>query len=330
MARDVRLIRSPVSVAGMVLTTISAAVFLVVFLADLFGLHTNPYIGIVFFLILPAIFLFGLALIPLGAWIERRRRRRGLPPSELRWPTLDLNDPHRRTVAVIVFTLTIANVVIVSLAAYRGVEYLDSPQFCGAVCHEPMGPEYAAYQEGPHAHVACVECHVGPGAASFTRAKLAGTRRVFAVMLDSYNRPIPPPINDLRPARDTCEHCHWAEKFHGDKIRSFAEYADDETNTESVTTLRVHVGGGSAQLGIATGIHWHMNVANQVEYVAADEAHDQESPMCVCRRRTARCASTTRRASPPSRSPARRGAGWTAWTATTGRATRTPRAPSER
>ena len=72
--KTVRLIRSPVSIVGMVLTTISAVVFLVVFFADLFGMHSNPYIGIVFFLILPGVFLFGLALIPLGAWIERRRR----------------------------------------------------------------------------------------------------------------------------------------------------------------------------------------------------------------------------------------------------------------
>ena len=67
MARDVRLIRSPVSVAGMVLTTISAVLFVVVLLADLFGLHTNPYLGIVFFLLLPALFVLGLLLIPLGA-----------------------------------------------------------------------------------------------------------------------------------------------------------------------------------------------------------------------------------------------------------------------
>jgi len=73
----VRPIRSPVSIAGMVLTTISAVSFLVVFFADLFGLHTNPYIGLVFFLLLPGLFVIGLVLIPLGAWIERRRRAAG-------------------------------------------------------------------------------------------------------------------------------------------------------------------------------------------------------------------------------------------------------------
>jgi hypothetical protein len=78
----VRLIRSPLSIAGMVLTTISAVVFLVVFLADLFGMHTNPYVGILFFLVLPALFVLGLLMIPLGVWVERRRRAAGRPPSE--------------------------------------------------------------------------------------------------------------------------------------------------------------------------------------------------------------------------------------------------------
>src|SRR4029434_10543576 len=123
MARDVRLIRSPISIAGMVLTTISAVVFIVVLLGDLFGLHTNPYLGIVFFLILPALFVLGLLLIPLGAWVERRRRAAGKPPASVEWPRIDLNEARQRTVAVIVFCLTMANIVIVSLGAYKGVEY---------------------------------------------------------------------------------------------------------------------------------------------------------------------------------------------------------------
>ena len=268
-ARDVRLIRSPISVAGMVLTTISAVVFLIVFFADLLGLHTNPYLGILFFLVLPGIFLFGLALIPLGAWLERRRRHRGAP--DVRWPHLDLNNPVHRHTAIIIFGLTMANIIIVSLAAYRGVEYMDSVQFCGQVCHTVMKPEFAAYQDSAHSRVACVQCHIGPGASWFARSKVSGLRQVFAVSFTTYSRPIPSPVQNLRPARDTCEQCHWPEKFHGDKIRRVVEYADDEKNTESVTTLQVHVGGGSERLGIAQGIHWHMNVANEVEYISTDD-----------------------------------------------------------
>ena len=96
-------------------------------------------------------------------------------------------------------------------------------------------------------------------------------RQLFAVSFHTYSRPIPSPVQNLRPARDTCEQCHWPEKFHGDVIRRVPEYADDEKNTETVTTLQMHVGGGNERLGIATGIHWHMNVANEIEYIATDE-----------------------------------------------------------
>ena len=271
MSREVRLIRSPLSVIGMMLTTVSAVTFLVVFLADLFGLHTNPYIGILFFLVLPTIFLVGLVLIPLGAWIERRRRAAGKAPSQVHWPRIDLNIPTQRRTAVAIFALTMANVVIVSLAAYRGVEYMDSVQFCGQVCHEVMKPEFIAYQDGPHSRVTCVQCHIGPGASWFARSKVSGMRQVIAVARGSYSRPIASPVQNLRPAREVCEQCHWPEKFHGDKIRRVAEYGDDEKNTESVTTLQVHVGGGSQRMGTATGIHWHMNVANEIEYITTDE-----------------------------------------------------------
>ena len=223
-----------------------------------------------FFLVLPALFVFGLVLIPLGAWVERRRRAAGKAPSAINWPLVDLNDPRQRTTAVIVFLLTIANVVIVSLAAYRGVEYMDSVAFCGGVCHTPMKPEFVAHDDQPHARVACVECHVGAGATSFAKAKLAGTRRVLAVTSGTYPRPIKAAPDQLLPARETCERCHWSEQFHGDKVRRVVEYANDEKNTESVTTLRLRVGGGNARLGRASGIHWHMNLTNDIEYIASD------------------------------------------------------------
>ena len=248
----------------MVLTTISAVIFLVVFLADLFGLHTNPYMGIVFFLILPGVFLASLALIPFGAWLESRRRARGHAASAPQWPRLDLNDATQRRSVFIFIVLTASNIVIVSLAAYRGIEFMDSPTFCGQVCHTVMKPEFTAYQDSVHSRVTCVQCHIGSGASWFARSKVSGTRQVFAVAFRTFSRPIPSPVRNLRPARDTCEQCHWPEKFHGDMIRRVYEYAEDEKNTESVTTLQVHVGGGSERLGIAQGIHWHMNVANEV------------------------------------------------------------------
>ena len=270
MARDVRLIRSPISVAGMVITTISGVVFVVVLLADLFGLHTNPYLSILFFLLLPAAFVFGLLLIPLGAWVERRRRAAGKPATSVEWPHIDLNNPSHRRAAVIVFALTLANIVLVSLGTYKGVEYMDSVGFCGQVCHAPMKPEFVAHQNGPHARISCVECHVAPGARSMVRAKLAGTRRLLAVGRGTYSRPIVAATEDLVAARDTCEHCHSPSRFRGDVTRRIAEYADTEENTESVTTLRLRV-GGTDRVGRTAGIHWHADPSTVVEYIATDD-----------------------------------------------------------
>jgi hypothetical protein len=245
-------------IAGAVLTTVSAVLFLVVFLADLFGLHTNPYLGVLFFLLLPAGFVIGLVLFALGHW----------PAS---WPRIDLNDATQRATVTIVFALTIVNVVIVSMAAYRGVEYMDSVAFCGQVCHTPMQPEFVAHQTGAHANVKCVDCHVGAGASSFVSAKAAGTRRVLAVIRGNYSKPIVPAPSQLVKAVETCEECHSPARYHGDKVRRVVEYADNEKNAETVTTLKVHVGGGPDPTQSTVGIHWHANIANEIDYITTDD-----------------------------------------------------------
>jgi hypothetical protein len=140
-----------------------------------------------------------------------------------------------------------------------------------------MGPEFVAHQNGLHARILCVSCHVGPGATAFVSAKLNGTRQLRLVATGKYRRPIPTPIEDMPDVQSTCEHCHAPDRFVGDKIKVLYEYADDEANTETKTTVRLHVGGPVSGTGHGTGIHWHMNRANLVEYVAADEKREKIS-----------------------------------------------------
>jgi hypothetical protein len=263
-----RHVRNPLTLFGIWLTIVTGILFLVVFFADLFGLVHNPYLGILFFLLLPGFFILGLVLMPLGIYFSRRRERRGAA-GEYNWPIWDFNLPNYRRAAAIILGASLVNILVISLAAYRGVEYMDSPQFCGQVCHTVMKPEFTAYQNGPHARVACVGCHIGPGANWFVKSKLSGTRQLFAVALKTYPTPIPSPVENLRPARETCEQCHWPEKFTGDRVRVFREYADDDAVSETATTLRLHVGSGSEKLG-ATGIHWHMAPSTRVTYITTD------------------------------------------------------------
>jgi hypothetical protein len=265
--------RHPVSIVGAWLVTLSAFIFILVFLIDIFGLHTNPYFGLIFFVILPVFFVLGLLMIPFGIFLERRRRAHGLPPREL--PRIDLNNPIHQRGVVMILALSIVNLLIVSLAAYRAVDYMDSTEFCGRVCHTVMEPEYVAHREGPHSRVTCVECHVGSGVQSYVYYKLNGMRQLVHLVENSYPRPVPSPVFNLRPARSTCEMCHWPEKFHGDKVEIVPEYGNDEKNTNASTRLTLHIGGGLPQYGLGAGIHWHTNPQNEVDYIAADPKRQQ-------------------------------------------------------
>jgi hypothetical protein len=267
--RLVFLAQNPVSQTGVVLTT-SAAVTLIVFWIYLIvqARPVHPYTGIVFFLLLPGVFALGLILIPLGIWLRRRKlRARGELPTE--FPKIDLRSPYLRRALMIVGFLTFANFAIMGAASYKGVEYMDSAQFCGKTCHTVMEPEFTAYVDSPHSRVGCVECHIGPGAPWFVKAKISGVRQVFAVALKTYSKPIPSPVHDLRPARDTCEHCHWPQKFTGDRFLMRTKYADDEKNTPSTSVLLLKIGGRTAE-GLV-GIHGrHLSDAERIEYVSTD------------------------------------------------------------
>lgn len=264
----VALTRNPISLLGTAITTASAILIATLFAIEVFGFLGHPYIGILAYLILPAVFVLGLILIPIGIASERRRARRahamGEPPPG--FPVIDLNRGPTRRWLLIVVALTAVNVVILSVATYKGVEVMDSTKFCGTTCHSVMQPEYTTYARSPHARVKCVACHIGPGADWFVKSKFSGTWQVVAVAFDLYPRPIPTPIHDLRPARETCEQCHWPAKFSGDRFKVITHYQDDETTSEVKSVLLLRVGGQQGRR--SHGIHWHVDPDVRIRYRA--------------------------------------------------------------
>ncbi len=260
--------RNPISLVGVAVATATSVLFLGLLVVETLGLLRNPYVGLLLFVAIPALFLVGLLLIPVGIW--RRRRRLALGGTAEDWPVVDFRLPRTRQLVFTVAALTLVNGLIVSLAAYGAVHHMESASFCGTTCHTTMEPEYASYQVSPHARVACVACHVGPGAGALIESKVAGTRQLWQLVTNNVPTPIAVPVKAMRPARDTCETCHWAETSRGDTLRQVREYGDDEQSSETVTTLRLHVGGGRSDLPGGAGIHWHMNLDNRVEYIATD------------------------------------------------------------
>jgi len=266
----IALTRNWISLLGAALAAASGVLILVLFGIGFIGFHGGPYSGILTYLVLPGFFVTGLAMIPIGAWFERRRIRkmigRGEPAPA--FPVIDLNrDAVRRSVLALL-SVSVLNVAILALATYKGVEVMDSVGFCGSTCHSVMSPEYTTYQRSPHARVMCVSCHIGPGADWFVKSKLAGSWQLVSVTFRLYDRPIPVPVHNLRPARETCEQCHWPAKFVGDRLKVVTRYDADEKNTEKKTVLLLKVGG--VQGRGAQGIHWHVDPGIQLRY-RADE-----------------------------------------------------------
>jgi hypothetical protein len=258
-----------ITLTGAVVTTSTALTTIAFWFYDIFlpG-PPHPYVGLLVYLILPGIFVLGLLLIPIGIWIRRRSlRASGELPGV--FPAIDLKLPVVRRTLEYVAVATVLNLMIVGTASYRGVEYMDSTSFCGKTCHTVMDPEYTAYQNSPHSRVACVECHIGPGAGWFVRSKLSGLRQVVAVTFHTYSRPIPSPVKHLRPARETCEQCHWAQRFTGDKFLVNTSYKEDEKNTPQTDVLLLKVGGRTWQGSV--GIHGHhLADGARIRYISTD------------------------------------------------------------
>lgn len=256
------------SIIGATISIIS--LFLIVFLFVISTVFNqgSSYLGVVIYIALPTLLVIGLALIPIGMLIKFRRDRRHGERQALRWPMIDFNDYRHRNAFMIFSVGSTIFLLLTAVGSYEAFHYTESVEFCGTLCHKVMKPEYVAYQNSPHARVACVDCHVGSGADWYVRSKLSGLYQVYAVLANVYPRPITVPISNLRPARETCEECHWPQKFYSRSFRVEKHYLADGENTEWDIHLQMKTGPSISALGQQEGIHWHINPDVRIEYVA--------------------------------------------------------------
>jgi nitrate/TMAO reductase-like tetraheme cytochrome c subunit len=265
------LLQNPISLIGVAVVAVSLVNVFFLFLIDAMSERPNAYVGILAYMVAPAFLILGLLLIFIGVWNHRRRQRTASASDAARYLRIDFSDPGQRGAVAFLLTFVLVFVMLSAVGSYRAYEFTDSVQFCGQLCHSVMNPEFTAYQLSPHARVACVDCHVGAGATWYVRSKLSGARQVFATAFKTFPRPIPTPVHNLRPAQETCEQCHWPRKFYGAQLKVFTHYASDEKNTQRQIRMLIKTGGGDPATGAPSGIHWHMNIDNQIDYVATDD-----------------------------------------------------------
>lgn len=262
-----------ISFSGIIISIISLFMIIFLFSISYFLDRGGSYLGLVIYILLPSFLVVGLILIPIGMLINFNK---GKGEQKL-LPKIDLNEIAHRNAFLIFISGTIIFLFISAIGSYEAFHYTESTEFCGTLCHSVMQPEYVAYQNSAHAKVKCVACHVGEGADWYVKSKMSGLYQVYAVLADVYPTPIETPISNLRPARETCEQCHWPEKFYAHKLRLEKHFLTDEENTEWNILLTMKVGSTHSSKGLEEGIHWHINPDVQIEFVSLDDK-EQEIP----------------------------------------------------
>src|SRR5689334_17920285 len=101
------------SLLGVALVATALICWLIVLPQSVRGHFGNPYLGIVVFLIVPAIFFAGLVLIPIGIYLGRRQIREGVAKTHLDRKTV------LRRVAWFFGVTTLFNVLIGTQFTYR-------------------------------------------------------------------------------------------------------------------------------------------------------------------------------------------------------------------
>lgn len=260
---------------GGIVAIISVLMIIFLFLLSLLYEQSSNYIGLFTFIIIPVFLIIGLLLIPIGMIVKKKKLK---DPDAVRFKNswvIDFTNKRHRNAAIIFTSGTIVFLFLSGIGSYEAFHYTESVKFCGTMCHKVMEPEYVAHQNSAHANVSCAECHVGPGADWYVKSKLSGLRQVLAVIKNDYPHPIPTPIRDLRPARVTCEQCHWPEKFYSHLLVHETHYLSDEENTQWNIDLRMKLGASHSSMGNTEGIHWHTNPDVLIEYW--DQEDDRET-----------------------------------------------------
>jgi hypothetical protein len=262
------------SLTGFIVTANSLILILILYLYSVLTSQTNTYLGLYIYIILPVFLVLGLILIPLGVLINIRKKK-AAEQNEDSWPLIDLNKRKDWATVVKIFLITTIFLVASAMGSYRAYQYTESNEFCGALCHQVEDPEYVTYQHSSHARVTCVECHVGQGADWYVKSKISGLYQVYSTLFKKYPRPVPTPIHSMRPERETCERCHWPEKFYSRKLRVQRSYLADSANTEWNLSLLMKIGPEFKSMGNSEGIHWHINKNFKIEY--ASDTRNRES-----------------------------------------------------
>lgn len=264
-----------ITYAGVLLAALIFLIECFLFAVDFFMHSGNVYLGVLTYVFLPPFLILGLILIPVGASWKRRRVLKGIAEAAPKTIHIDPSLPTHRNALFVFLVGTMFLLIMTIIGSYKAFQYTESVHFCGVMCHDVMKPEFTTYLDSPHARVKCVECHIGPGADWYVRSKLSGLRQVYHTIKNDYSKPIPTPVENLRPSKETCEHCHWPGKYYS-SFEFRRTYFSTEDSSAEPWHLRMLVNVGRNEKE-DFGIHAHMYFDHEIYYAADDERRQKIS-----------------------------------------------------
>lgn len=268
------ILRNAFAMAGLVTMATGTVVFGFLFVIEVFAAQPHQYLGVIF-IFLPPVMMLGALLTVFGWYLDRRVRGSGAAGAGIA-SLFDLGRT-RTQQQLLLMAASFSTIFVFSMAVvgYEAYEYTESVEFCGQTCHAVMKPQHEAYRVSAHARVRCAECHIGEGANWHVRSKLSGAYQIYAYLADIYPRPIPTPVESLRPAQDTCEQCHWPAFFMGGRQQTYRYFLSEGDQEPWEIDMLLRIGGMRTDGRSSEGIHWHVDPNNKVQYAAYDEARQE-------------------------------------------------------
>lgn len=260
---------NPLTLAGSVIALFNLALVVFLLVVELLAKRPRPYSDLVILLILPLFILIGVAFIILGI-VRQRRRQRAAPPGEQRFLVVDFNDHKQRRLVILLSAGFLSVILLYAFGVFQGYEFVESDFFCTQVCHTVHRLDSQAHAFSYHAKVGCSACHVGSGTQYFVLTKLKGITDLYSLLSNTFPRPIPAPIKDLRPSKDICQDCHGPKYAIREDLQVRKYYLSDTKNTEWEIDLLLKMGAVRVQTDKPPMMHWHYAVARQIEYASAD------------------------------------------------------------
>ncbi|MBK1880086.1 NapC/NirT family cytochrome c [Pelagicoccus mobilis] len=258
--------RNWLSLVGLTVMIGSLFAFLLLFAFDLTTSGSNPYVGLLTYIVAPLFLSFG-SILAIGGWFWDRARRKD-SASTLHFDLSRLRD---RRIFFVFVGGAITFMFATSIGSYQTYTYSNSNHFCGTLCHSVMEPQFVAYPNSGHAKLKCIDCHIGEGTSGTIKAKWHGLYKVYSLLLDKYPTPLAAAPNYLPTTEESCLKCHENGPDLKDVARTYHHYLSDDDNTPFSVSLRLKLGPDETTAAKTSGIHWHAKPENRVEFTETKE-----------------------------------------------------------